>query len=252
MDGPGVAPRRGASGVAPRPSGPCQDARSLGPWASIRRKVYPMAPRSTQDSRSSRSRCVLIAGAVALWALIAQTGAAQSPAASGMAGPLPVWVAEGTCDEPGEPLITLTDATAPAIAGPRLTYLSLTELPDPLPDVVGQGRVVLAGGSDAASAVVCGALQPLRDDGLSVGVLDATHDTDHLGTILIRDTGQGTVVEVIVLAPSSPDAISSQSPSANGTPASPDPSGMSPVRSPLPGTSGAPPFSPLPGGASAP
>ena len=187
--------------------------------------------------------------------MTAKAGAAQSPEASGMATPLPVWIAEGTCEGPGQPVVALDDATAPTptTEGPSVVYLSVTELGDRVADLLGHDRVVLAGGSDAESAVVCGSLRPARGDGaLSVGVLGPIHDTQHVGTFLLRDTDQGAVVEVIVVAPSSPDAQASTSPSPSDASTSPDPSGLSPVRSPLPGTSGAPPFSPLPGGGSAP
>ena len=214
-----------------------------------------MAPQWFVDHQRTGARCALFTAALVLFVVTAKSGAAQSPEASGMATPLPVWIAEGTCEGPGQPAVALDDATAPAVTteGPSVVYLSVTELRDPVAALLGAERVVLAGGSDAESAVVCGSLQPARGDGsLSVAVLGAIHDTQHVGTVLLRDTDQGAVVEVIVVAPSSPEPQASSSPSPSDESTSPDPSELSPVRSPRPGTSGAPPFSPLPGGGSAP
>jgi hypothetical protein len=181
-------------------------------------------------------------------------GAAQSPAASESPAPLPVWIADGTCESPGETVIGLSDAVAPAGAAelPRAVYLSVTELAEPLADVVGEARVVLAGGVDAESSIVCGAIEALRAEGaLSVAVLDATHETSHVGTIVMRETGQGTVVDVVVIVPREPETSASPGPAAEPS-GGPDASGLSPVRSAEPGTSGAPPFSPLPAGDPAP
>jgi hypothetical protein len=124
----------------------------------------------------------------------------------------------------------------------------VTELPQPIGDVVGEARIVLVGGVDAESAVVCGGLEPVRDDAsVSVSVLEATHDTSHVGMVLVRDTGEGTMVDVVVAVPQEPEASPSAQPSSDPS-ASPDASALSPVRSAEPGTSGAPPFSPLPAG----
>jgi hypothetical protein len=182
---------------------------------------------------------------------------AQSPAASPGAAALPVRVVEGTCDAPGAVVISLADgipAEPVPEAGP-LVHVSSSSVPEPIEEMAAVERVVLVGGADAESAVACAQPAALQDDGRSVAALTAQHDSGHSGAVLMRAAEDGTLIEVIIVSPSSPaDAAGASpgiSPMAPGTsPMSPAPSGagLSPVRSPLPGTSGAPPFSPLPAG----
>jgi hypothetical protein len=173
---------------------------------------------------------------------------AQSPGASEAPAPLPVRVVEGTCEEPGEVAIELSEATAPEPAqDDRPTvHVSVSEVPDAIEDLAATERVVLVGGVDAESAVACGQPGPVEDRG-SVGVLFAQHDSGHAGAILMRGRDEGTLIEIVVVSPAAPELSPSASPGAGASPAASG-SGLSPVRSAQPGTSGAPPFSPLPAG----
>jgi hypothetical protein len=192
---------------------------------------------------------------VAIMSLAGAVGA-QSPGPSGAPAPLPVRLVEGTCDEPGEVVLELMEATAPEPAqGDRpMVHVSVSEVPDAIEGMATE-RVVLVGGVDAESAVACGQPGPV-EDGASVGVLSAQHDSGHAGAILMSRRGDGTLVEIVVVSPAAPEVSPSASPAADasptasGAPASPAASdaGLSPVRSAEPGTSGAPPFSPLPAG----
>lgn len=214
----------------------------------------------TLPCRWARQRAVAAVGATLVACVLPVTVLGQSPAASDAVAPLPVRLIEGTCDAPGDTLEELADGAA---AGPAseaegvVVYVSITDLPDGADALVAAGSSVLAGGIDHESAVACGPLGPLRDDGTSAAALVARHDTGHFGTVLLRGSDQGTTIEVIVVAPiltagsPSPDAGGSPAASPGADGGSPAPSAgasvVPPPHSPLPGTSGAPPFSPLPG-----
>jgi hypothetical protein len=188
-------------------------------------------------------------GIMAAWG----TAGGQSPAPSQEVAPLPVRIVEGTCEEPGDRVVELSDAMAlEAVpdAG-SLLYLSLTDIDRSLDELTGEGRALLAGGSDTESAIACGESGTLAEVGAtSIIPLSSLHDSGHSGVALLRESDEGTVVEVVVVSPVAPQASPAASPAA-GSPV-PDASGLSPVRSAEPGTSGAPPFSPLPAGSTAP
>ncbi len=196
------------------------------------------------------------AGLLAATLLGVSMGALAQGASAVPSGPLPVWIAHGPCEAPGALVVRLTAATTidGAGGGPDIVQVSVTELPDATDVLVGQGLVLLAGGSDAESAVVCGELLATRQDGrTTVVALGPRHGSTHTGVALLAADRADTLVQVVVVSPADvpePSVVPSGSP----TPASlaPDGSGLSPVRSAIPGTSGAPPFSPLPAGSTSP
>lgn len=228
------------------------------------------APRTTVSSHAlDAPRAAIawpVAGAVVAASLLFTWAAVrgQSPDASPEVAPLPVRIVEGTCEEPGDRLVELTDAMAlEAVpdAG-SLVFLSVSSTDEAIDDLVGEERALLVGGTDAESAVVCGGLGALQEaEEVRVALLSDLHGSGHSGVALMRGTDDGTTLEVVVVSPVAPEASPGASPaSPDDSPAAspgggspgPSASGLSPVRSAEPGTSGAPPFSPLPGGTTAP
>jgi hypothetical protein len=202
---------------------------------------------------------------VAAAALVAVLGSAvawgtvlgQSPVPSQAVAALPVRIVEGSCEEPGDRVMELSDAMALETVpdADSLLYLSLTDADQALDQLAVEGRALLAGGSDAASAIACAGLGDLAEVGAaSVMPLSSLHASGHTGVALFRGSDDGTVIEVVVVSPMAPAGSPAASPSGSATTgsAAPNASGLSPVRSAEPGTSGAPPFSPLPAGSTAP
>ncbi len=243
------------------------------PHVPATRRVVPV-PREHEATRgldAPRPVAPLLLGAL----LVAVLGIAvawgtvrgQSPAPSQQVAPLPVRIVEGTCEEPADRAVELSDAMA-LEAVPEsgsLLYLSLTDTDQSVDELGGEGRALLAGGSDVESAIACGELGALTEKGqTSVLPLSSLHGSGHSGVALLRGSDEGTVVEVVVVSPVAPEASPGLSGSPPGSPAAspagspaagspvPAASGLSPVRSAEPGTSGAPPFSPLPAGTTAP
>lgn len=211
-----------------------------------------------------RARSAL-GGVVGLGACLSMAAmvAAQSPDPSGPPVALPVWIAAGSCEAPGETIAQLEDAeaTGHGTDGPAV-HVARTVSEQPLEEQVTSERVLLAGGSDAESAVVCGDLIDVDPATTFSGIaLRSRHGTDHFGTATFLRSDTGSVIEVVVVVPAAPPDETSPAPSAAASPdaaqspggsPSAGPSVVPPPTSPLPGTSGAPPFSPLPAGSTSP
>jgi hypothetical protein len=186
-----------------------------------------------------------------------------SPVAGGSAGPvvdapgdlapLPARIATGSCDEPGDVTADLREAVtgASSDAVGEAVYASISESEMSLADLSGPDRALFVGGSDLEGAVACGAFggPPQGPADLAIGLLPL-HDSTYSGTALFHGSDGRLTVYLVVVGPGAAGPAASGSPEPSPPPeaaASPDASGLSPVRSAQPGTSGAPPFSPLPG-----
>lgn len=176
----------------------------------------------------------------------------MSDAPGGLA-PLPARVATGSCDAPGEVTAELQQAVtaAPAGGAAEAVYVSISELEMSLADVASGDQALFVGGSDLEGAVACGALggPPQGPADLAVALLPL-HESTYRGTVLFRELAGHLTVYLVVAGPGAAGPVPSASPDTSPlpeAPASSDASGLSPVRSAQPGTSGAPPFSPLPG-----
>jgi hypothetical protein len=191
------------------------------------------------------------AGASILLLVLGTAGAVGAASPDPSAGAtLPVRLVDGDCQAPGAVVAELADArdAGPTNDSRSTVHVSITDVPQAIDQLASPEHSLLVGGVDAASAVACGQLRDLEQDGQSVAVLSAQHDTGHVGAVILSSTSGGTRVEAVIVSPMAPDA--SPSAPAGSPPQAPDPSdaGLAPVRSPQPGTSGAPPFSPLPAG----
>jgi hypothetical protein len=184
------------------------------------------------------------------------TGDAPSP---GVPVPLPVLLAEGSCDALGALVQRLDDASVVSRTAEGIDLYTGTSHLEGAPEVALEGRVLVAGGDGEApeSAVICGTMGEILVGAADQAILLAPlHDVPWWGAALVGAGDAGTMLTIIVAGPfDGPGAgASAGAPGAkpSASDPSPDPSAFVPHRSPLPGTSGAPPFSPLPAGSPQP
>jgi hypothetical protein len=185
-----------------------------------------------------------------LLVLAGSNAVARSPGPSMAAGPapLPVRAVSGSCTEPGDGTDRLADAVAldvQASEGPTV-YVSLTGSSAALDTLLTSGGSVLVGGSDAASAVACADIPATEaSEEVTVLLLGPLHGSAHAGAVVLRSGAGGASLEIVLVAEQI-DVSGSSMPTAPASSPVVEASGLSPVRSVTPGTSGAPPFSPLP------
>ena len=192
--------------------------------------------------------CALSASLAVVGQTQAQSPPPQPSQPSGDVAPVPVRIADGSCDAPGSAIVSLDDGSAPGPAGDgdSIVYVSVSEVGQPIDQLVTPDRILLVGGSDAEGAIACGALGAIRDeDGTSVTPLIGP--SGQFGTALLRAIDDATTVVdvVVVVTPLSGEASPGPAASA-AAPSAPSASGVAGNPTREPGTSGAPPFSPLP------